>query len=306
MDILKFRKIYYIFSGVLALASILALVVWGLPFGIDFTGGSLFEIEFANQPLPKEEIEEIVKGIGILDATVQATGEKGYILRFPPIDEETHQKILTQLQERKEVKQKQFTSIGPVIGQELKKKAFTATWVLLIGILLYVAWAFRHARGFVSGWRYGFITLLTLLHDVLITVGAFAAMGLLFHYEANVAFIAALLLVLGYSVTDTVVVFDRIRENIIKRKESEFYPIVSRSTSQTIVRSLNTSFTALFVALTILIFGGETLKSFAATLAVGIAVGTYSSICLASPLLYSTHKLSFGLARKTIKKIKHR
>jgi len=311
MDILKYRKIYYLFSGVLVGASIVALFTFGLPLGIDFTGGSLLEIEFEEERLPKEEIGSALQEVGISEYVLQATGEKGYIMRFPPVDEITHQNILTRIREgegfattspseQNIFTEKRFDFIGPVIGEALKKKAVTALWMVLAGILLYVAWAFRRTRGFVSGWRYSAITLITLSHDVLVTVGFFTVAGFIWNFEANISFVAAVLLVLGYSVTDTVVVFDRIRENIMKRKENDFYPIVEKSIVQTLVRSFNTSFTTLLVVLAIFFFGGETLKSFAATLAVGIAVGTYSSIFLASPLLYSTHQMRLDRIIMTI------
>lgn len=282
-DFLKYRKIYYLFSGILILGSIFALVVFRLQPGIDFTGGSLLEVEYINERSSSQEIKERLDGLELGEISLQPTGEKGLILRMKDINEETHQEILKRLGEIKELR---FESIGPVIGKELKEKTKVFTILALLGIVLYIALAFQKVSWPLSSWQYGLITaLVALLHDFLIPLGIFAILGKIYHVQITIPIIVGLLTVLGYSVHDTIVVFDRIRENLLKGKERNFEETVNISLNQTLVRSLNTSLTALFVLFAIFIFGGETLKYFSLGLILGISCGTYSSIFIASPLL---------------------
>lgn len=274
-------------------ASIASVLIFGLRLGIDFVGGTLLEIEFANASPEKTILEEIFKNASLEGAQMQAIGEHGYLIRMKEIDETIHQQIVAEL-EKIGAQERRFDSIGPVIGKELREKTLWATFFVLMGIMLYIALAFRHGHRFVSGWRYGFIVLVTLLHDLVIPVGAFVLMGHFFLYEVNIPFVAALLLALGFSVTDTVVVFDRIRENSIKRREEDFYHIVSSSIRQTLVRSLNTSLTALLVIGALFVLGSPSLQPFAFTLGVAIIMGTYSSIFIASPLLYTSRQWSIS------------
>lgn len=280
---IKYRKIYYLFSGILILGSIFALVVFRLQPGIDFTGGSLLEVEYINERSSSQEIKERLDGLELGEISLQPTGEKGLILRMKDINEETHQEILKRLGEIKELR---FESIGPVIGKELKEKTKVFTILALLGIVLYIALAFRKVSWPLSSWQYGLITaLVALLHDFLIPLGIFAILGKIYQVQITIPIIVGLLTVLGYSVHDTIVVFDRIRENLLKGKERSFEETVNISLNQTLVRSLNTSLTALFVLFAIFIFGGETLKYFSLGLILGISCGTYSSIFIASPLL---------------------
>lgn len=306
MNIVSYRKIYFIFSGTLAAVSIVSLFLWKLNPGIDFTGGSLMEIEYKNQRPSNTEIQETLKEFNLGDIIVQPSGEKSVILRFKDIEEKTHQDILQKLEAGSNKKQesrgitveggdnleeKKFDSIGPVIGAELKRKAFTAiVWVLVL-ILAYVAWAFRKVSGTIASWKYGLIAVLTLFHDVLITVGAFSVLGHFYNIEVGLPFVAAILTVLGYSVNDTIVVFDRIRENILKSWEESFESVVNKSIIQTFFRSLNTSLTTLLTLFAIYFFGGETIRWFVLALIIGISFGTYSSIFIASPLLVVWEKL---------------
>jgi len=286
MDFLKYRKIYYLFSGILVLGSIIALVVFGLNLGIDFTGGSILEIEYKQERPSIDVIKQELSEFDLGQVYIQPTGEKGVILRLKALDEESHQKVLNKLKEKHEIEEKYFESIGPVIGRELKEKTKIVIALSLIAIVLYIAFAFRRISKPVPSWQYGIAALVALSHDVLIPLGIFSVLGKYQGVQITIPIITALLTVFGYSVNDSVVVFDRIRENLI-RGTVDYEKAVNQSLNQTLVRSVNTSLTTLFVLLAIFFFGGETLKYFSLALILGISFGTYSSLFLASPLLVS-------------------
>jgi len=267
LQFIKHRKLWYIFSGILVLVSIISLFVCRLNFGIDFTGGSVLEIKGTIKELPED-----------IKFNIQKTSD-GVILRFKPVDEATHQKILEQIG----AEEISFESVGPVVGQELKHKTFWAIGIVLVLIILYIAWAFRKVE---NPFKYGLFAVIALSHDVLITIGVFS----FFRLEIDTAFVAAILTVLGYSVNDTIVVFDRIRENLIKIRKIDFAEIVNQSVNQTLKRSLFTGLGTLFVLLAIFFFGGPTLKNFTLALIIGVIFGTYSSIFIASPLLTTFNK----------------
>lgn len=299
VNIIKYRKLYYILSGLIVGAGIFALVSWGLKLGIDFTGGSLMELEYQNERVAVDVIKEDLKSAGIEDVIVQPSGEKGAILRFKDVDEQTHQNILTKLsKENNSASEKSFASIGPTIGKEMKSKSIWAISLVLIMIVSYIALAFRKVSYPLGSWKYGIATLIALSHDVIIPLGVFAYLGRFYNTEIDVAFIAAILTVLGYSVHDTIIVFDRVRENLIKSSKMEFEELINKSLNQTFIRSLNTSFTVILVLSAIYFWGGETIKNFSLVLLIGIGVGTYSSIFIASPVLLSWHKYS---AKRKIK-----
>jgi len=285
MFIVKNRKIFFLFSGLLCLASILALSFWGLNFGIEFTGGSLMELEFENRP-SNQEIQALIP-----DVSVQPTGDNNVILRMRDIDEDTHQEILGLINSLEPVQELRFESIGPVIGQELKKKSIYSIIIALIIILLFIALAFRKVSFIVKSYKYGILAIIALFHDILIVLGVFSVLGRFLGVEIGVAFVAALLATLGYSVNDTIVVFDRVRENLlISEHREEIDVLAGNSLKQTIVRSLNTSLTTLLVLLAIMFFGGSSIQFFVLALIIGIAAGTYSSLFLATPLLVSWEK----------------
>jgi len=281
----KYRKIYFGFSGALVIASIIALIVFGLKPSIDFTGGSILEIEYAEERISNEEISGMLSELGLTSAYVQPTGEKGIIIRMKDIDEEMHQQVLSALfQETGLAEEIRFESIGPVIGQELKDKTKIVVAVALLSMIIYIALAFRRVQRPLRSWQYGIASVFALFHDILIPLGIFSLLGKLYNVEISISVITALLAVLGYSINNTVVVFDRIRENLLRGGE-EFDKIVDISLNQTLSRQINTSLTTLFVALAVFFFGGETLKYFALALILGICAGTYSSIFLAGPIL---------------------
>lgn len=317
MDIIGKRKIFFIFSGILVTFSFLGFLIWGLPLGIDFTGGSLMEVEYSEARPSIADVKEKISDLDLGDVLIQQIGDKGMLLRFKSVSEDTHQEILSRLKENgkaerlaipegtnvinevlinpgsasgNEIQEKRFNSIGPVIGQELKRKTYYAIFIALVIIVGFIAWAFRKISEPVSSWKYGIIAIVALFHDISITVGVFVFLGKFFHSEVNAPFVAALLTVLGYSVNDTIVIFDRIRENL-KHHYGDFAETVNKSVNQTLVRSVYASLTTLLVLLSLYFFGGETIKDFVLALIIGIIVGTYSSIFLASPLLVVWEKI---------------
>lgn len=308
INIINYRKIYFIISGVLVTISILAFGFWGLNLGIDFTGGSLLEIEYVDDRPEINEVQNRLSDLGLGDVVIQPIGDKSMLLRFKSVSEEEHQNILNKLrgnsatvelteiigeeiikpveteQKSNEIIEKRFDSIGPVIGQELKKKTIYAISIALVVIILYIAWAFRKVSNPISSWKYGIIAIVALFHDMIIVIGIFVFLGKFCSVEINTPFAAAMLTILGYSVNDTIVIFDRIRENL-KNYDYNFENTINRSVNQNLLRSFYTSLTTLLVLCSLFFFGGETIKSFVLALIVGIISGTYSSIFLASPLL---------------------
>lgn len=289
MNIVGKRKIYYIISGVFVITSIIALALWGLQFGIDFKGGSILEINYSILP-DLTLISGSLSSLNVNDLKISSLGESGAVLRFRETDEMTHQNIVKILADGAEknklqFEERRFSSIGPTIGAELKQKSIKAIIIVILGISIYIAWAFRKVSSPISSWRYGVVTLIALFHDLIIPTGLFAYLGRFYGVEVGTNFIVALLVILGFSVHDTIVVFDRIRENLKRYSQLNFTSLVNQSISETLVRSLNTSLTVLLTLAALYIFGGESLKYFVLALMVGIFSGTYSSIFIAAPLL---------------------
>ncbi len=326
-QIIQKRKIWLSVSTVLVLTSITFLIMWGLNFGIDFTGGSLLEIKFTENNRPSvTEVNSVLSDLDLGSLITQPVDENGMILRFQNIDEVNHQEVLKRLNDLiavdnavteedmvtgtstnetasssiavetqdvafvRGIEELRFDAVGPSIGQELKQKSISAMMVVLVAIVLYIAWAFRAVSKPVASWKYGLSAIIALFHDVIITMGVFAFLGEFYDVEITTAFVAAILTVLGYSVNDTIVVFDRVRENLPKSEE-DFENTVNASVNQTIRRSINTSVTTLAVLLSIFFFGGDTIRDFVLALSIGVFVGTYSSIFLASPVLVLWERL---------------
>lgn len=287
LQIIKNRKYYYIVSGALFVASILAIIAWGLKPGLDFTGGSLLELSFNNGRPQTAEIQQATQTINLGEVIVQPSGDKNVILKFQNVSEDQHQQILNAIGTKfpGQAKELRFESIGPVIGQELQQKAWLAIIIASICIILYIAFAFRKVSKPVASWKYGVSAILALIHDIVIVVGLFAVLGHFAGVEVDGLFITALLTIMGFSVHDTIVVFDRTRENLGKFYTGKFDEVVNDSVNQTLIRSVNTSLTVLLVLLCLYLFGGASTKNFTLALLVGIAVGTYSSIFVASCLI---------------------
>jgi len=284
---IKHRKIFYIISATLVTLSLGVFVVFGLNPAIDFTGGSLLEVEYEQVRPPMNIIKEKVDAQDLGNVLIQPIGEKGFLLRLRDITEQEHQMLIQTLGE---VEQKRFDSIGPVIGKELTRKAWTSIVLVVSMIILFIAYAFRKVSKPVSSWKYGLSAIVALIHDVAIPVGVFSALGYFYHVEVDILFVTALLTILGFSVHDTIVVFDRIRENLKRGSGKDFEDTITQSVKQVKGRSIKTSLAILLVVGAMFVFGGETTKYFTLTLAIGIALGTYSSLFLASPLLVTWQK----------------
>lgn len=240
------------------------------------------EVSF-NGDLPNnQEIKEKLISLDLGEINIQPLENKGVILRMKDVDEQVHQNILKALGN---VEERRFESIGPVVGQELKTRALYAIALTLLAIVLYIAWAFRKVSRPIASWKYGVATLIALMHDVVLPVGVFSFLGHFYGIEVGLLFVTAVLTILGFSVHDTIVVFDRIRENLRKGGSKNFEETVNKSINQTITRSINTSLTVVLTLLAVYFFGGQTIKYFTLALLVGVIFGTYSSIFIASPVL---------------------
>jgi len=285
------RKIIYLFSIILVAISFFAIFAWNLKLGIDFTGGSLLEVEYINGRPEISKIQQSVNGLGFGNVVLQPSGDKDLIVRLKDLSAEEHKILLDALRiEDKMPTEKRFDSIGPVIGKELRQKSMIAVAIVALMIILYIAWAFRKVSRPISSWKYGVAAVVALIHDVTIPTGVFAFLGHFKGVEIDILFITALLTTLGFSVHDTIVVFDRIRENLKKDVGKSFPEVVEHSIRQTLARSIFTSMTVIVVLIALLFFGGSSTKYFSLTLLLGITFGTYSSICLASPLLVTWQK----------------
>lgn len=286
----KYSKVYYIISGILIIASIASLFVYGLKFGIEFAGGSNMEVDFSQSRPSNESIQAAVKQFNLGEITIQPISGNGAILKFKGVDEATHQEILAELNKLAPATEKSFEYIGPSVGQELRNKTELAIVLALLAITIYIAFAFRKVSKPVASWKYGIASLIALLHDILIPLGVFSILGHLYNTEITIPIIAALLTILGFSVHDTIVIFDRIRENILRKGMGQFEETVNWSLTQTLGRSISTVLTVEIVMLSLYFFGGDTLKYFSLALIIGITSGAYSSIFIAGPLLASWYK----------------
>ncbi len=290
MNIIKYRYIFLSISGIFILAGIFAVAVFGLKIGVDFVGGTLWQIKLTNgdQPITVGEIRDFFdKDLGIKNAAVFPAENQSFLIRLGHISEEEHQLFRDKLKDKLgEAEELRYEAVGPTIGRELRNKAVLAAIFVLLGISIYVAYAFRKVSYPVKSWKYGVITLITLFHDVIIPTGLLAFFGWRYGVEFDTKFVVALLVIMGFSVHDTIVVFDRIRENLLlNRGRAELSAIVNDSIVQTIGRSINTSLTLVLTLMALFLFGPASLKYFVLTIIIGTIVGIYSSIFVASPLL---------------------
>ncbi len=283
--LLSVYKYLFIFSGVLLVAGVISLSVFGLHLGIDFKGGTVSELSFS-EPRDINTVKTVVETQNIGSFQLQSTDNNGVIIRTGTLEKEQHDKLLEALRTQVgSFEEKRFESIGPVVGDELKRKAIYQLLLVSAGIIIYISYAFRKVAKPITSFQFGVAAIVALIHDLLIVLGVFSILGHYYDVEIDSLFVTAMLTVLGFSVHDTIVVFDRIRENLKVYAGQPFEFVVNHSITQTIVRSLNTSLTVLFVLLALLLFGGETIKYFVLALFIGIIAGTYSSIFVASPLI---------------------
>ena len=290
-NIIGKTKYTYIFSIVLTMASLISIGVWGLKLGIDFTGGTLMEIQFSQDVPSNQELSDVLSDLGLNSLTIQPAGNNSALIRYASESDEINQNVFNKISEKYQgAKELRVDFINSSVSSELKKDSLWAIFMAIVGIMAYIAWAFRKVSRPVASWKYGLGAVVALLHDILITIGVFSVLGHFAGIEVGIPFIAALLTILGFSVHDTIVVYDRTRENLLRSSSKELFPeIVNRSLNETLVRSINTSLTVLITLLAIFIFGGDSIKDFSLALIIGIAFGTYSSIFIASGLLVTSY-----------------
>ncbi len=287
MWVIKNRKIFVGISILFVLGSLILIFIEGLKFGIEFNGGSLTEVQYISARPEMTDIKAQIQELSFGEFLAQPTDENGVFVKTKSLTESERASLVNALSfdGQQQIEEKAFTSIGPSVGQELKTKSTIALIVVSLAIIFFIAYAFRGVSKPVSSWKYGIIAIITLVHDVIVATGAFAVMGKIMGAEVDTLFVVALLTILGLSVNDTIVVFDRVRENLKNKFSNDFKEVVGNSIDQTYARSINTSLSTIIVLLALFFFGPETTKVFAMTLAVGMFFGTYSSVFLASPLL---------------------
>lgn len=284
-NLMRYKALYFIFSLVVILPGLYYLITSGLKLGIDFTGGALLEYRLERQ-ISVNELKKDIASKGVEVGQIIPASDNTYIIRTKPLDQEKVDEIKNRLtQNYGQIEERRVENVGPVIGQELKRKSIIALMVASLSIVIYIAFSFRKVPKPASSLRFGIAAVIALLHDVLLVIGVFAILGRFLSVEVDTLFVTALLTIIGFSVHDTIVVFDRIRENLIKNIGKKFTDVANISVVQTLGRSLNTSLTVVFVLVALLLFGGETLKWFVVALLVGIISGTYSSIFNATALL---------------------
>ncbi len=291
MFIVSHRNLFFGLSGLVVAIALGFLVAFGLQYGTDFTGGTLAQVTYPGDRPAPESVHEALDAAGLTGYSLREAGDNGYILRAGNLTPEIRASLSELLSGgdayRGEISQ--LTEVGPTIGAELRNKSFFAIGTVLLCILLFIAFAFRKVSEPISSWIYGLIALVTLVFDVIVPVGFFALLGHLDGSQVDTLFVTAVLTILGFSVHDTIVVFDRVRENLRvnheKGRREPFAETAGRSLGQTFVRSLNTSLTVLITLLILFFVGPASTQDFALTLLVGIIAGTYSSIFLATPLL---------------------
>lgn len=294
-SVTKYYKIWFVTSVILPLFALVLLFVWGLEPGIDFRGGNLSEVEF-NKSENVQDIRQALLNKGFRDVVVQPVTDQKFIIKTEALDEAALGNFKKTLIDKfGQYKEDRFESIGPTISKELVSKSYWQIILVCLGILLYISYAFRRIskdskKGEISSWKLGLAAIIALIHDLLITVGVFVILGKYRGVEIDSLFVTALLTILGFSVHDTIVVFDRIRENLRKYPYKSLQTIIDHSINSTLARSINTSSTLIFVLVAMLLFGGQTIFNFVLALLVGVTTGTYSSIFIASPLLYLWQK----------------
>lgn len=281
------RKWWYWSSIIILAVGITGFILGDARLGIDFTGGSLLELT-ADKPIDTKAIEAVYQKNSVELNRVTPVGERGVLIRSKPVDQAKKQVIIQDLKDKAgdKINEEQFETIGPTVSADLVNKAILSIIGASAAIVLYLAYSFRKATR-VLGWRFGITAIITLLHDVATTAGIYALISRFTGYEIDTLFVTALLTVMSFSVHDTIVVFDRIREHISDNPGAELSEIVDLSITSTLGRSLSTSLTIIIVLLALFMLGGTTIRGFVLTLLVGMSIGTYSSIFIASPLLVS-------------------
>lgn len=293
LTIIKHKNIYFLISLLVIIPGIISMFLYGLRLSIDFTGGTRLTLSFPKNVTEKEinTVRSVFTEEKIHIATLQPA-KNSVVVRTPPLNEKQNRQLLTKLDQKLDTfRQEQFETVGPTIGRETTLNALKTLVLASLLIVFYIALSFRKVPKPASSLRFGVCAIIALIHDVLVVIGIFSLLGHFFGVEVDSLFVTALLTVIGFSVHDTIVVFDRIRENLLRTGGTTFAQVVNDSILQTLSRSLNTSLTAMLVLFTLLLFGGETIRWFVVALLIGIASGTFSSIFNAAPLLVVWHEL---------------
>lgn len=285
LDIVGKRYWFFGFSLLIMIPGLVALGIWGLPLAIDFTGGSKLEVAILDATIvTTSSIEEVLEVEGLSDHVIQMSDDNVVIIRTKTITDSVKGRVIAALSETldSQVELLDFVSVGPVIGKEIAARAIQAVGIAALGILAYITYAFRGVK---HAFRYGVCAIIAVMHDVAVVVGSAAILGHFLGWEVDALFLTALLTVIGFSVHDSIVVFDRIRENLERYRRADYESVVNHSIIQTLDRSINTQLTALFALLALALFGGSTIFHFMVTLIIGILMGTYSSMFNAAPIL---------------------
>ena len=285
MRIIQKRKIWFLISGVFLIVGIVSLFLGGLRLGLDFRGGSFLEVEGIDS---RDIIKKSFSNLKIDDVSIDKVGDNKIKVQSEALDEEDHKILLEELKKEsgnQEIKELRFETVGPTISKDITRKAYISIILASLVIVLYVAWSFRKISKPVASWKYGVCAIFAVLHDVLFVLGAFSVLGMIFHIEVDSLFVTALMTIISFSVHDTIVIFDRVRENLKTSERDNFEEIVNDSVSEMIARSVNTSLVIIFVIASLFLLGGETIKYFVLAILLGMIVGTYSSLFIASPLL---------------------
>ncbi|HEB65642.1 MAG TPA: protein translocase subunit SecF [Chloroflexi bacterium] len=283
LNIVKRRYLYFGISLLVIIPGLIALAIWGLPLSIDFTGGSLLEVQFSGTVPTIDELTDLYASQGFGEPKIQSSGEDVLIIRSRFLDNDARAQLLDAMKERfGDVTVLRFDSVGPTVGKEVTTRASGAIALAALAIMGYITWAFR---GVPHAFRYGASAIIAMLHDVAVVIGMAAIFGKVFGWEVDSLFLTALLTVIGFSVHDSIVVFDRIRENSTIYRRLPYETLVNHSIVQTLDRSINTQLTVMFTLLALTLFGGETIRHFVVTLLIGVFSGTYSSIFNAAPIL---------------------
>jgi len=295
INFIKYTKIWLGIAGLITVVAVVLLVIFGLKPGIDFTGGSLMELNFSQSRPDNITVSALLEKNNLKDTIIQKSGDKDLIIRSKFLDETEHQKLLSEIKKEfavnsSTVTENRFETIGASVSSQLRTRAIWAIVFVVLSIVIYVGYAFRKVSRPVASWKYGVMAIIAVLHDILLVLGVFAILGKVSGVEVSIPIVVALLTVLGYSVNDTIVVFDRIRENLLKTRWENFGEVVNTGLNQTLMRSLNTTLTTLLPLFVLYFVGGATIHYFSLALLIGVASGAYSSIFIASPLLVLAEK----------------
>jgi preprotein translocase subunit SecF len=289
--IIRNSKIWFIVSGLLVVGGLVSLIIFGLRIGIDYRGGTIIEIQ-SNNDQRVEIVTETLQKSGYSNFQVKPSGQSEVNIKIRSITNDEHLALLSSLTDNlKDAREISYDNVGPTIGKDLTRRSIYSVILASIGIIVYIAYAFRKLPKPLSSWKFGVSAVIALAHDLLITIGAFALLGHFFYWmEVDVLFITALLTIMGFSVHDTIVVYDRLRENFIKNPHQDILITTEESVNQTLARSISTSMTVVLVLLSLLILGSPSIRHFIVTLTIGIIIGTYSSIFVASPMVVLWHR----------------